>query len=67
VHFDAYFNWQKTWTVTRNLETRILLFNRETKFTKTMQKLSKIHGQIKGVAQSPPPEYATALFGYLIY
>ena len=32
---------QKTWTVTRSLATRILRFNRETKFTQTVQKLSK--------------------------
>ena len=39
--FDAVFSMQKTRTVTRSLGTRILRFNRETKLTKTMQKLSK--------------------------
>ena len=59
--FDAVFNRQKTRTITKNLGTRILRFNRETKLTKTVQKLSKIHSQTGGaVAPSPPPpEYAT--------
>ena len=34
MHFDAIFNRQKTRTVTRSLETRILRFNREKKLTK---------------------------------
>ena len=34
--------------VTRSLGMQILRFNRETKFTKTVQKLSKIHRQTKG-------------------
>jgi len=57
VHFDAVFNRQKTRTVTRSLETRILLFNRETKLTKTVQKLSKkFMVRPKGAgAQSPRP------------
>jgi len=45
VSFDAVFNRQKTLTVTRSLGT--LRFNCETKLTKTVQKLSKIHSQTK--------------------
>ena len=47
----------------RSFGTRILRFNRETKFTKTVHKLSKNSRSYKGGGQShhrPPPEYATA-------
>jgi len=40
VHFDAVFDWQKTPTVAGNLGTRILRFNREMKFAKTVQKFT---------------------------
>ena len=50
------FNRQKTRTVTRSLETRILRFNRETKLTKTVQKLSKMFmARPKEGAVAPPP------------
>jgi len=39
--FYAVFNRQKTRTVNRSLGTRNLRFSRETKLTKTLQKLSK--------------------------
>ena len=58
--FDAVFNRQKTRTVTRSLGTRILLFNRETKLTKTVQKLSqKIMIRPSAAISQSPPEYAT--------
>ena len=51
---------QKTRSVTRSLATRILRFNRETKLTKTVQKLLKnIRSQTKGAVAPFPPEYAT--------
>jgi len=47
---------------TLNLGTRILRFNRETKLTKTVQKLSKNSQSDQGRSHhspSRPPEYAT--------
>ena len=56
VHFAADFNRQTTRTVTRSLGKPILRFNRETKFTKTVQNYQKIHGQTNGGgAVAPPP------------
>ena len=54
-NFDAVF---------RSLETRILRFNRKTKLTKTVQKLSKNSRSDQGggsVAQLPPPSLNTPL------
>jgi len=54
VHSDADFNKQKTWTVTRNLETRILWFSRKMKLlTKTAQILSKKNSRSDQRAVSP--------------
>ena len=53
-NFDAVF---------RSLETRILRFNRKTKLTKTVQKLSKNsrsdQGGVGRTIAPPLPEYAT--------
>jgi len=58
VHFDAVFDWQKTPTVARSLGTRILRFNREMKFAKTVQKLSKNSQSDQRGAVAPSPKYA---------
>jgi len=50
-----------TRTVTRSIGTQILLFNRETKRTKTTQKLCKHSWSDQGGSHTiAPPEYATA-------
>jgi len=65
VHFDAVFNRQKTWTVTRSLWDTDFAVQLRNKAYRNSAKISKNHGQIRRGGGAVAPQTAQSLLSNL--